>query len=94
VGVAVLGAFFPFAVNRKWSSETPISSDIKPPVGSSKSADKMPFSDEEQQRHDSRAEEWASCVAWLPDQVRDRLTSSRTVSRPNCHISASSPIRY
>jgi hypothetical protein len=31
-------------------SETPISSDIEPPVGSSKRADKMPFSDEELDR--------------------------------------------
>jgi integrase len=48
--LGVLRAFFRFAVNRKWISETPISSDIKPPVGSSKSADKMPFSDEELDR--------------------------------------------
>jgi integrase len=45
--LGVLRAFFRFAVNRKWMSETPISSDIKPPVGSSKSADKMPFSEKE-----------------------------------------------
>jgi hypothetical protein len=31
-------------------SETPISPDLKPPVGSSKSADKMPFSDAELDR--------------------------------------------
>jgi integrase len=48
--LGVLRAFFRFAVNRKWISETPISSDIKPPVGSSKSADKMPFSDAELDR--------------------------------------------
>jgi hypothetical protein len=30
--------------------ETAVSADIKPPVGSSKSADKMPFSDEELDR--------------------------------------------
>jgi len=48
--LGVLRAFFRFAVNRNWMSETPISSDITPPVGSSKSADKMPFSDEELSR--------------------------------------------
>jgi integrase len=48
--LGVLRAFFRFAVNRKWISETPVSADIKPPVGSSKSADKMPFSDEELDR--------------------------------------------
>ena len=48
--LGVLRAFFRFAVNRKWLSETPVSADIKPPVGSSKAADKMPFSDEELER--------------------------------------------
>ena len=48
--LGTLRAFFRFAVNRKWMSETPVSPDIKPPVGSSKSADKMPFSDEELDR--------------------------------------------
>ena len=48
--LGVLRAFFRFAVNRKWMPETPVSADIKPPVGSSKSADKMPFSDAELSR--------------------------------------------
>ena len=45
--LGVLRAFFRFAVHRKWIDDTPVSPDIKPPVGSSRSADKMPFSDEE-----------------------------------------------
>lgn len=45
--LGVLRGFFRFAVNRKWIEESPVSVDIKPPVGSSKAADKMPFSDEE-----------------------------------------------
>ena len=45
--LGVLRAFFAFAVNRKWIEESPVSDDIKPPVGSSKAADKMPFSDAE-----------------------------------------------
>ena len=48
--LGTLRAFFRFAVHRKWMSETPVSPDIKPPVGSSKSADKMPFSEEELDR--------------------------------------------
>ena len=48
--LGVLRSFFRFAVNRKWMPETPVSADIKPPVGSSTSADKMPFSDEELDR--------------------------------------------
>jgi integrase len=48
--LGVLRAFFRFCAHRKWIAETPVSPDIKPPIGSSKSADKMPFSDEEIER--------------------------------------------
>jgi hypothetical protein len=37
----------PFLRERKWISESPVSSDIKPPVGSSKAANKAPFTDNE-----------------------------------------------
>jgi len=67
--LGVLRAFFRFAVNRKWMSETPISSDIKPPVGSSKSADKMPFSDEELSRI-MRACESLSATSAAVEQAR------------------------
>ena len=45
--LTTLRAFFRFCVNRKWIPETPVSSDIKAPVGSSRAANKMPFTDEE-----------------------------------------------
>ena len=45
-----LRAFFRFCVNRKWIPESPVSSDIKAPVGSSKAANKAPFSDDELNR--------------------------------------------
>jgi len=45
--LGALRAFFRFAAHRKWIDETPVSPDMKPPVGASRSADKMPFSDEE-----------------------------------------------
>ena len=45
--LTTLRAFFRFCVNRKWIAETPVSSDIKAPVGSSRAANKMPFTDEE-----------------------------------------------
>ena len=45
--LGTLRAFFRFCVNRKWIDETPVSVDLKPPIGSSKAADKMPFSDDE-----------------------------------------------
>lgn len=45
--LTTLRAFFRFCVNRKWIPESPVSSDIKAPVGSSRAANKAPFTDEE-----------------------------------------------
>ena len=45
-----LAGVLPLLPNRKWILETPVSSDMKPPKGSSASADKMPFSDAELER--------------------------------------------
>ena len=45
-----LRAFFRFCVNRKWIPESPVSVDIKAPIGSSKAANKAPFTDDELQR--------------------------------------------
>ena len=45
--LTTLRAFFRFCVNRKWIPESPVSSDIKAPVGSSKAANKAPFTDGE-----------------------------------------------
>ena len=48
--LTTLRAFFRFCVNRKWIPESPVSADIKPPVGSSRAANKAPFTDDELQR--------------------------------------------
>jgi integrase len=48
--LTTLRGFFRFCVNRKWTSESPVSSDIKAPVGSSKAANKAPFTDDEVKR--------------------------------------------
>lgn len=48
--LTTLRAFFRFAVNRKWIDESPVSSDIKPPIGSSRAANKAPFTDAELDR--------------------------------------------
>ncbi len=45
--LTTLRAFFRFCVNRKWIAESPVSSDIKAPVGSSRAANKAPFTDDE-----------------------------------------------
>ena len=48
--LTMLRGFFRFCVNRKWIGESPVSSDIKAPVGSSKAANKAPFTDDEVKR--------------------------------------------
>jgi integrase len=48
--LTTLRAFFRFCANRKWIPESPVTSDIKAPVGSSKAANKAPFTDAELKR--------------------------------------------
>lgn len=48
--LSTLRAFFRFCVNRKWITENPVSTDIRPPVGASRVANKFPYTDEELQR--------------------------------------------
>ncbi len=45
-----LRAFFRFCVNRKWLTESPVSSDLKPPLGANKVTNKVPFTDNEVDR--------------------------------------------
>jgi integrase len=42
-----LRAFFRFCVHREWLAKSPVSPDLRPPAGSTKAANKMPFSDEQ-----------------------------------------------
>jgi len=42
-----LRTFFRFAANREWISKSPVSPDLKPPIGSSRAANKVPFTDEQ-----------------------------------------------
>jgi hypothetical protein len=42
-----LRSFWRFAVNREWITRSPVSSDLKPPTGSTRRANKMPFTDEQ-----------------------------------------------
>jgi hypothetical protein len=81
--LGVLRAFFRFAVNRKWMPETPVSTDINPPVGSSKSADKMPFSDGELDRIRKACENAvpamsAASTRTLRDRARGPAKTSKT----------------
>lgn len=45
--LGTLRAFFRFCLNRKWLTDNPLSSDIRPPKGANRVANKAPFTDEE-----------------------------------------------
>jgi integrase len=76
--LTTLRAFFRFCANRKWISESPVSADIKPPVGSSKAANKAPFTDDELKRIfdacDQVKVEWkndAGLGVWTGEDLKD-----------------------
>jgi integrase len=48
--LGTLRAFFRFFINREWLQKNPVSSDIKPPIGANRVANKAPFTDEELRR--------------------------------------------
>jgi integrase len=48
--LGTLRSFFRFCMNRKWLEENPVSSDLKPPPGASRMANKTPFTDTELER--------------------------------------------
>jgi len=56
--LGTLRSFFRFGAKRKWvavdptdpKSVGPVSSDLKPPIGANRAANKVPFTDEELQR--------------------------------------------
>lgn len=78
--LTTLRAFFRFCVNRKWMAESPVTSDIKPPVGSSKAANKAPFTDNELHRIikacDAVKVEWKNETGlgvWTGDDLKDLI---------------------
>ena len=78
--LTTLRGFFRFAVNRKWLVESPVSGDIKAPVGSSRAANKAPFTDAELQRIidacDRVKVEWKNASgtgAWTGEDLKDLI---------------------
>ena len=45
-----LRGFFRFCMNREWLAKNPVSSDLKPPLGAHRAANKAPFTDDDLQR--------------------------------------------
>ncbi len=48
--LGMLRAFFRFCVNRDWIVKSPVTPDLKPPLGANRTANKVPFTDDELQR--------------------------------------------
>ena len=48
--LGTLRAFFRFCVNREWLPKSPVSGDLRPPLGSSRVANKTPFTDADLER--------------------------------------------
>jgi integrase/recombinase XerC len=47
--LGTLRSFFRFCMNREWLSKNPVTSDLKPPLGANRAANKVPFTDDELQ---------------------------------------------
>lgn len=78
--LTTLRGFFRFCVNRKWIAETPVSSDIRAPVGSSRAANKAPFTDAELQRIIAACDlvkiEWKNASGtgeWTGEDLKDLI---------------------
>lgn len=77
--LGTLRAFFRFCVNRRWLKENPVSTDIKPPIGANRVANKAPYTDEELERIISACDKigeiaWTTgkqTGAWTGEDVKD-----------------------
>jgi integrase len=66
--LGTLRGFFRFCVNREWLVKNPVSSDLKPPIGSNRIANKTPFTDEELERI-MRACDRLEPIAWQNEKT-------------------------
>lgn len=48
--LGMLRSFFRFCVNREWIAKSPVTSDLRPPIGANRPTNKVPFTDEELHR--------------------------------------------
>jgi integrase len=65
--LGTLRAFFRFCMHRKWLQENPVSSDIKPPLGANRNANKAPYTDDELQRIIDACDRLGE-IAWMNGQ--------------------------
>jgi integrase len=74
-----LRSFWRFAVNREWVAKSPVSADLKPPTGSTRAANKTPFTDEQladiiQACDQLEDQKWGNCHGsgvWTGEDLKD-----------------------
>ena len=71
--LGTLRSFFRFCTNRKWLPENPVSSDLKPPLGASRVANKIPFTDRELERIIAACDALGA-VTWTNEQGQGAWT--------------------
>ena len=77
--LGTLRSFFRFSMNREWLTKNPVTSDLKPPLGASRVANKIPFTDDELQRIVDACDrlgtvQWSNgkkTGAWTGEDVKD-----------------------
>lgn len=77
--LGTLRAFFRFAVAREWLAKKPVTSDLKPPLGANRVANKYPFTDAELDRIYTACDrlgtiEWSNgqkAGTWTGEDVKD-----------------------
>jgi hypothetical protein len=75
--LGTLRSFFRFCMNRKWLKENPVSSDLKPPPGASRVANKIPFTDSELERIIAACDALGE-IKWINEQGQGAWTGEDT----------------
>jgi integrase len=67
--LGTLRGFFRFCVNREWLTKSPVTADLKPPLGANRVANKVPFTDEELERIIAACDKLEP-IAWSNDKTQ------------------------
>ena len=71
--LGTIRSFFRFCHNRKWIDDNPVSSDLKPPLGASRVANKNPITDKELERIIAACDALGA-VRWMNEQGQGAWT--------------------
>lgn len=67
--LGTLRGFFRFCVNREWLAKSPVTADLKPPLGAKRVANKHPFTDDELDRIMNACDK-LDPIAWSNDKTQ------------------------